>query len=268
MARVSDVVRPSEPAVEARIMLGEELKRRREDLGLTLAQISEATRIGTRFLRAIETDDFAVLPEGIYTRSFIRAYAKHVRMDEDQAMRLYQEQTGASTTLAEPVEPIVEEKPFVYKEPASGFWPAAAVAAALALVLSTGAWALFHYMQKSGGAAEVASSPPVQTSVVEPPRAEAPVQPISDNDGLKITLQASDACWIKYVADDGKPTQKQLAGGEIEQIQANESVDLSIGNTRVISMQINGRDAHFPADTGVVLKKLTITPESAQTLVN
>ena len=267
MARVSDVVQPSELIVEARIMLGEELKRRREDLGLTLAQISESTRIGTRFLRAIETDDFAVLPEGIYTRSFIKAYAKHVHMDEDQAIRLYQEQTGAPATPSEPSEPIVEETPFVYKEPASGFWPAAAVAAALALVLSTGAWALFHYMQKSGEAAEVASSPAVQTST-EPPPAQAPVQPVSDNDGLKITLQASDACWIKYVADDGKPTQKQLAGGEIEQIQANSSVDLSIGNTRAISMQINGRDAHFPADTGVVLKKLTITPETAQTLVN
>jgi hypothetical protein len=94
------------------------------------------------------------------------------------------------------------------------------------------------------------------------------VQPVSDGDGLKITLEASDNCWIKYVTDDGKPTQKQLAGGQVEQIQANESVDLSIGNTKVISMRINGRDAHFPADTGVVLKKLTITPETAQTLVN
>ena len=106
MAQVSDVVLPSELTTEARNMLGEELKRRREDLGLTLAQISEATRIGTRFLRAIETDDFAVLPEGIYTRSFIKAYAKHVRMDEDEAMHLYQEQTGAHPTPSEAAEPI------------------------------------------------------------------------------------------------------------------------------------------------------------------
>jgi cytoskeletal protein RodZ len=38
-------------------MLGEELKRRREEMGLTLAQISETTRIGTRFLKAIEEND-------------------------------------------------------------------------------------------------------------------------------------------------------------------------------------------------------------------
>ncbi len=247
-------------------MLGEELKRRREEQGLTLAQISDATRIGTRFLRAIETDDFSVLPEGIYTRSFIRAYAKHVRMDEEQAMRLFQEQTGTPEQTAESGEPVVEEKPFVYKEPAAGFWPAAAVAAALALVLSTGAWAIIHYLGKSSEAPGVATSqtPEPTAPAVVPPS----VQPIADDGKLKVTLQASDDCWIGYTADGGKRTSKMLAVGQVEQIHATESVDLSIGNTTVISMQINGREAHFPADTGVVLKKLTITPETAQTLVN
>jgi cytoskeletal protein RodZ len=251
-------------------MLGEELKSRREKLGLTLAQISEVTRIGTRFLRAIETDDFSILPEGIYTRSFIRAYAKHVHMDEEQAMRLYQEQTGTPETPADPVAPIVDEKPFTFKEPVSGFWPAAVVAAALALVLSTGAWALFHYMQKSAEPPVTSASSAAPTSS-EPPAPTAPQPPVhavSDDGTLQVTLQASDDCWIGYTADGGKRTQKKLKEGDVEQIQANESVDLTIGNTRVVSMQINGREAHFPADTGVVLKKLTITPETAQTLVN
>lgn len=247
-------------------MLGEELKRRREELGLTLAQISDATRIGTRFLRAIETDDFSVLPEGIYTRSFIKAYAKHVRMDEEAAMRLFQEQTGALEAPADNLEPVVEEKPFVYKEPAAGFWPAAVVAAALALVLSTGAWAILHYLGKSSDSPGVATT---QTPVAEaPPTTNPAVQPVADDGTLKVTLQAKDDCWIGYTADGGKRTSKMLAEGQVEQIHATESVDLSIGNTTVISMQINGRDAHFPADTGVVLKKLTITPATAQTLVN
>ena len=51
-------------------------------------------------------------------------------------------------------------------------------------------------------------------------------------------------------------------------LDATESIDLKIGNTKVVSMQINGRQAHFPEDTGVVLRKLTITPETAQSLVN
>lgn len=74
--------------------LGEELKRRREERNIALSDISEATRIGIRFLKAIETDSYSVLPGGIFTRSFIRAYAKEVGMSEDEAISLYNQQTA------------------------------------------------------------------------------------------------------------------------------------------------------------------------------
>lgn len=76
--------------------LGEELKHKREARGITLAEISEETRIGTRFLKAIEANNFSILPGGIFTRSFIRAYAKQVGMDEDQAISLYLQQVAGS----------------------------------------------------------------------------------------------------------------------------------------------------------------------------
>ncbi|MBI3653717.1 MAG: helix-turn-helix domain-containing protein [Acidobacteria bacterium] len=74
--------------------LGEELKRRREERAISLHDIAESTRIGIRFLKAIDADNYAVLPGGIFTRSFIRAYAKQVGMSEDEAMAMYNEQVG------------------------------------------------------------------------------------------------------------------------------------------------------------------------------
>jgi outer membrane biosynthesis protein TonB len=90
--------------------LGEELRHRREQRAITLAEISEATRIGTRFLKAIETDNFSILPGGIFTRSFIRAYAKHVGMNEDEAVALYLQQVATPSaesreTSDEPATP-------------------------------------------------------------------------------------------------------------------------------------------------------------------
>src|SRR5947208_5052600 len=86
--------------------LGEELRHKREQRDITLAEIAEATRIGTRFLKAIETDNFSILPGGIFTRSFIRAYAKHVGMNEEEAIQLYLQQvvdTGAEQSEVQPV---------------------------------------------------------------------------------------------------------------------------------------------------------------------
>src|ERR1044071_10338707 len=85
--------------------LGEELKQRREQRGITLAEIAETTRIGTRFLKAIETDNFSILPGGIFTRSFIRAYAKHVGMNEEEAIGLYIKQVAGPGEEPNPEQP-------------------------------------------------------------------------------------------------------------------------------------------------------------------
>jgi len=69
---------------------GENLQREREMRGVTLQEISAATKIGVRFLHALETEDFGQLPGGIFTRSFIRAYAKYLGLDEESVLAEYQ----------------------------------------------------------------------------------------------------------------------------------------------------------------------------------
>ncbi len=91
--------------------LGEELRQKREQRGISLAEISEATRIGTRFLKAIETDNFSILPGGIFTRSFIRAYAKHVGMNEDEAIGHYLQQVAGPSPEQQEAEAVSEQLP-------------------------------------------------------------------------------------------------------------------------------------------------------------
>jgi cytoskeletal protein RodZ len=69
--------------------IGEKLRLAREARGIALRDISEQTRISIRYLEAIETDDYQRLPGGIFTRSFIRAYAKFIGYDEHSALEDY-----------------------------------------------------------------------------------------------------------------------------------------------------------------------------------
>ena len=57
---------------------GEQLRLAREARGISLREISEQTRISTRYLEAIEADDYKRLPGGIFNKSFIKAYAKYI----------------------------------------------------------------------------------------------------------------------------------------------------------------------------------------------
>src|SRR5918999_405150 len=68
---------------------GEQLRLAREARGISLREISEQTRISTRYLEAIEADDYKRLPGGIFNKSFIKAYAKYIGFDEHEALEGY-----------------------------------------------------------------------------------------------------------------------------------------------------------------------------------
>jgi cytoskeletal protein RodZ len=65
---------------------GDKLRRERELRGVTLEEIAGATKIGTRALKALEDEHFEQLPGGIFNKGFVRAYAKFLGLDEEQAV--------------------------------------------------------------------------------------------------------------------------------------------------------------------------------------
>jgi cytoskeletal protein RodZ len=69
--------------------IGEQLRLAREERGIPLREISDQTRISIRYLEAIEANDYKRLPGGIYTRGFVRAYARCIGYDEREAMEAY-----------------------------------------------------------------------------------------------------------------------------------------------------------------------------------
>jgi cytoskeletal protein RodZ len=68
---------------------GESLRRQRELRKISLREVSEATKINIRYLEALERNDFTFLPGGAFTRGFIRSYARHIGIDEDEAINAY-----------------------------------------------------------------------------------------------------------------------------------------------------------------------------------
>jgi len=69
---------------------GDLLKRERELRGVTLEEISAATRINTRYLEALENETWSNLPGGVFNRGFIRSVAHFLGLDEDSLVAEYQ----------------------------------------------------------------------------------------------------------------------------------------------------------------------------------
>ena len=81
---------------------GNRLKQQREKRGMTLDDIALATKIGTRSLRALEEERFDKLPGGIFNKGFVRAYARQVGLDEEQAVADYMAAAGEPQPVHSP----------------------------------------------------------------------------------------------------------------------------------------------------------------------
>jgi cytoskeletal protein RodZ len=66
----------------------------RRKKGVSLQDISQATKIGVNYLRAIEEGEFTKLPGGIYSTSYIRQYARAIDSNESELLELYYRATG------------------------------------------------------------------------------------------------------------------------------------------------------------------------------
>jgi cytoskeleton protein RodZ len=144
---------------------GAQLKLEREKQGVTLEEISLTTKIGTRMLRALEEEHFDQLPGGIFNKGFIRAYARCIGMDEDQAIADYLAATGASP-LSNKFEnndqaPILEPPPREDNSAASLPWGAFAV---VLLIVALGFAAWGFYSRESERTARDATTPAANSS--------------------------------------------------------------------------------------------------------
>src|SRR6266850_122800 len=175
---------------------GDRLKKEREQKGITLDDIALTTKIGTRLLRALEEEKFDQLPGGIFNKGFVRAYARHVGIDEDQAIADYMTAVGAVELKVTPhpqgavpserlPEPVPTSRIHVVHEDRE-HEPAAAVPwgllaiALLLIALAFASWSYYHREQQLNqsrplsqpqlegasvpGGIPTASNPPATTS--------------------------------------------------------------------------------------------------------
>lgn len=82
-------------------MIGETLKKYREESGLGLSDIALKLRIRIEHLQAIEDNAFEKLPADVFTIGYIREYAKLFNIDADALVETFKELKKAKT---QPVE--------------------------------------------------------------------------------------------------------------------------------------------------------------------
>ena len=153
---------------------GEYLRREREMRGVSLEEISTATKISIRFLQAIENEELSKLPGGIFTRSFVRTYARYLGLDEERVL--------ADCQLAGQHKPEVDIRRITANRarPNGAASRTRIIALLMAGVLLASGYVLFRHSRRvmeQQSSTPMVTAPSTTAPGTNPPPTAAPVQP-------------------------------------------------------------------------------------------
>jgi cytoskeleton protein RodZ len=262
--------------------LGIRIKNLRLAKGLTLEEAHKQTKIHLNILKAIEEDNLINL-DPIYVKGFLKIYCKFLGVEPGDYIPESKEKEKAESKAAaalygpEPVEnPESALKKFSLKLPPVKL-PAIKlplkqiITAALAVALI---FALFQFgkfisqqikrvPKKSAPAAEAVVKkvpvPPSSPKIKKHPAAPIPAQ--SSTSGIRLSILTKEDCWINLKSDGKLAFRGILKKGRTESWQADDRIELSLGNAGVVNLEVNGKLITNLGRKGQSLKNIVITKE-------
>jgi cytoskeleton protein RodZ len=240
---------------------GEKLKREREQRGITLHEVAEATKISVRFLAAIENGRMDVLPGGLFPRSFVRQYASCVGLDAERTVADFLCELGEKT---EPAPVLPRPRRLSLRRAASWFLPLGLL---LGLVVA-------REIKASRTQPGPALAPPVVPAAPQSfaadrvfPPPSSPSSPPMAGGALALDLRARESCWVAVEADGVKVLDRVLNPGETRNLSAKSELVLSVGNAGAVELSANGRASVPLGRQGEVRRKIQITKDSLPSLL-
>jgi len=210
--------------------------------------VEAATRIRVRYLRAIEAEDWDVLPGDVYVRSFIRTYASYLGLDGDRLADDYRRGVSAGERAPRAVESAAVRRPRPPRSPLRG--RALAVTVVLGLIgLVVGVGLFTGEDDPSVVTIEDSRTGAATGKATPPPASSAP----SPRPGIALELAATAEVWVCVLDGQGEPVVdgQILSEGAEEGPFRSGSFTVSFGNGEV-SMRIDGKEAEIPQTSSPV----------------
>jgi transcriptional regulator with XRE-family HTH domain len=253
--------------------LGALLRKAREQRGYSLEDIQEYTKIRKRYLEAIETGDYKVLPGSFYVRAFVKTYAETVGLDAEEVLRLYHKELPQAVTVdTDRAEPRM--KPARRSLQHNDRWGKAAVSLLMWAFPILIVIVIYIYLSNNNGSGtkELDPNPPISTATssaspsisaspsVSPSPSETPTPSpdvtltltetrrsinyyeVSPGVGHTLRLEVADHCWVgvhKNNASGEKLFYKNVNEAQTLTFNLTEPLYVNVGRSDLVAIYID-----------------------------
>jgi len=244
-------------------IVGNALRKEREARGVTLADIASETRIGTRFLQALENEEFDQFPGKFYVHYYIKNYLKACGADETAFFNTYR--SYLKGVMKEDIEPPPDQ--YMQKMAYLKFRKSRKILVAILLLVI---FLLLVYLfigpprwlgRVLGGRREAA--------VQVPAFSESLLRPDADSSPAEAPVVASMAfdapCWLQAWRGGEKVVEKTFNKGDSFNLTGYQ-LTLVIANPPALRLLLNGRDVPFLRRSTKPVK-LVVDPATLQDIL-
>ena len=273
--------------------LGKYLKNQRESKKISLREVAKNTRVREHVLRAIEEEQYHLLPPATYVKGFLLAYAKYLKLDSNDVLLRYESFlkggpiTHPSTQPQRPKQEVPPAQPS--KPKGKVLWNTKQTWVVLGVIVAS--FIVFYFfspfapkpptepipgtlVEKKPHIAPSApviatTQPPERKPVVEEKKPLTPSAPVAattsvlEKKAISLQLKAIEETWLSLQADDQSGKEMILKPGEGMTIQASARILMKLGNAGGLDLVLNGKPLGKPGRSGEVLT-LTVTPQGVE----
>ena len=208
--------------------MGELLRGGRDRAGMTVEEVADATNMPRDTIVALEQDDISVLPEGPFTRGFIRIYSRVLGIPAEPVLEAYSRALGVQQYVLD--EPVRQLRRLRYTRILAGVVALAVVVIGIGSLIFTSK-----------------SDPELHVVNTEVQRVE------QLREGSVVELVALRPCEIEVVIDGRSGFNGKISGGSRQEWVPQSEMRVTASEANAIEVRIDGQKTGTlgPLGTGV-----------------
>ena len=232
------------------VSFGRYLKSKRLEKGISLKMVAGETRIGLDTLVLIEDEDLEKLPAEVFTKGFLRAYAKAVGADGDEAVHRYlAELRGFRET---------EKFDADLSKTTTRFWPRLILALAVLGGIISGTVFWFagpqdHLIFLNNKKVESPEEIKTETTQSAAEKTETAAVDEKAPEKLLLKMVAQKGTWMKVIIDGRDTEEYKLSAGDHLELEAMTGFNILIGDAKGVKMSLNEKPYRIPGKSGQVV---------------
>jgi len=227
---------------------GNVLRAEREYQKKSLKEIARSLKLNIDFLKAIEEDDYSLLPAEVFTKAYLRIYAESLGIENGYILNLYKTlmEEGVAVKSA-PSSRGIDFTPLKNIFQRTLPWKPLAVIAVFVLIITFAITLRKPEEQKS---IDKVVNKTEETSIMEE---ETTIIEENKQGALSLKIIAIELTWVSVSIDDGKPTESLLRTGESITVTAVSRFAVKVGNAGGTRLIFNNRDVGSLGPRGKVV---------------